>query len=108
MLWLGQLGDGSAPPATVQGYKEHVRKYGKGALLRTAFSQTIGHCRFTTGDVVAAVTKLQERLDTERFGNTTANALNELAAQLHPSGGSLVTHNPPKYNRPYFLDSTYP
>lgn len=70
-------------------------------LLSQAHVDGPGHCTFTTGETVAAVHALEDRLDTGHW-DTSATALNSRAEQADPTtAGRYVTYRPTEYPRPY-------
>ena len=62
-------------------YAEDVRSEGKRSLFRQSFVDRAGHCNFTSGELVAAIKVLEDRVTTGRWdpASVNPNKLNELA-----------------------------
>ena len=103
MLRIHDVGDHLVPVSMVQAYDALVRKNGKEALYRTAFTKAPTHCGFTLAESAAAIETMTRRLDTGRWGSTEPEQLNELARSLDPSSTSRFIavdgHEVVEYNR---------
>ncbi len=76
-------------------YSEQVSKVGSGRLLRQAYTETPGHCNFTSGELVVALRALINRVNSGRWGNTTdAAALNAEATATGVGPTAFVTYRP--------------
>ena len=79
VLRIHDVDDHLVPVSMVQAYDALVRKNGKEALYRTAFTKAPTHCGFTLAESAAAIETMTRRLDTGRWGSTEPEQLNELA-----------------------------
>ncbi|WP_413755587.1 hypothetical protein [Streptomyces sp. MMBL 11-3] len=105
VLTVNPVGDQISTVAQQQSYGLVVRRAGNAALLRQSYVDTVGHCTFTPGEQVAAITAMTKRLDTGHWSGTTSPAgLNRLTASAQDEPGRYVHHRPPVFNRPYFGD----
>ncbi|MEU5703537.1 alpha/beta hydrolase family protein [Streptomyces aurantiacus] len=102
VLTVNAIGDQISTVAQQQSYGAAVHKAGKTALLRQSYVRTVGHCTFTTGEQVAAITVMAKRLTTGRWSDTaTAGNLNRLTAAAGEDHGRYLHYQPPVFNRPY-------
>lgn len=103
VLRIHTNGDGSVPISLVQGYDEAVRERGFGDLYRQAFVNAPGHCTFTTGETLAAIETVMQRLDLGDWPSTSPSALNSLAKALDPSSAArYYNYRPFEYGREWF------
>ena len=106
-LNIHTTGDALIPVQAESAYRRATTAGGSGALLSQAYVDGPGHCTFTTGETVAAVHALEDRLDTGRW-DTSAAALNSRAEQADPTtDGRYVTYRPAEYPRPYDVARTH-
>lgn len=80
VLTLHTTGDGLAVPEHESAYAAAV-----GSGLAQAFVDRPGHCLFSTGEMVAAVEELADRVHTGRTGPLDPAALDERARALGPN-----------------------
>src|SRR5271156_2855914 len=85
VLTLHTKGDGLVVEENESAYRHVVDEEGNGELLRRDFIDRAGHCAFTPAETIAAVEKLLDRLNTGRWHEPTAAALNASAAALGPA-----------------------
>ncbi|MFF0669488.1 hypothetical protein ACFYVE_14895 [Streptomyces tendae] len=105
VLTVNPVGDQISTVAQQQSYGFAVRRAGNGALLRQSYLSTVGHCTFTPGEQVAAITAMAERLRTGRWSaSTTPQGLNRLTGAAQDAPGRYVRYRPAVFNRPYFGD----
>jgi hypothetical protein len=91
------FGDLSIPVFSMQGIGDPIsasdamtaivngaKAAGKSSLLRTAFTETAGHCSFSPGETAAVVDVMKQRLESGRWPDTSPNALNALARRIAP------------------------
>ncbi|MBU6535010.1 hypothetical protein HZS56_28555 [Streptomyces sp. A108] len=103
VLTVNPIGDQISTVAQQQAYGEAVRAAGNAALLRQSYVRTVGHCTFTPGEQVAAITAMTERLTTGRWSDAATPAgLNRRAGEAGEEPGRYVHYRPPVFNRPYF------
>ncbi|CAL9335806.1 alpha/beta hydrolase family protein [Streptomyces sp. enrichment culture] len=103
VLTVNPIGDQISTVAQQQAYGMAARAAGNAALLRQSYVRTVGHCTFTPGEQVAAITVMTERLTTGRWsGSATPGNLNRLAGEAGEAPGRYVHYRPPVFNRPYF------
>jgi pimeloyl-ACP methyl ester carboxylesterase len=104
MLTIHTTGDPLVPVQVQHAYADAVGDAHRSALMRQAYVDRGGHCSFTTGEMLAALRTLQKRIDTGRWPDTGAPALNRLAAQLDPAATpAYVAYRPAPYPRPFHL-----
>ncbi|MEV0019839.1 alpha/beta hydrolase family protein [Streptomyces tendae] len=102
VLTVNPIGDQISTVAQQQSYGAAARAAGKAALLRQSYVRAVGHCGFTPGEQVAAITAMTQRLTTGRWsGSATPEGLNHLAGRAGEAPGRYVHHRPPVFNRPY-------
>lgn len=83
VLTLHETGDTAPTVTQARTYEDRVRSNGNNNLLRQAFVDRPGHCDYAGAEIAAALTTLQQRLDTGRWRNTAnPEALNNLAAEI--------------------------
>lgn len=83
-LNIHTTGDALIPVQAESAYRRAATAGGSGTLLSQAYVDGPGHCTFTTGETVAAVHALEDRLDTGHW-DTSATALNSRAEQADPA-----------------------
>ena len=92
------LSDQLIPVQQENAYAQRVREAGDSANLRQAYTASIGHCNFTSADVVAAVDAVVQRVQTGHWGQSAGTAsLNTAADALAGlGGGNFVDDRPTK------------
>ncbi len=104
MLTIHTTGDPLVPVQVEHAYADAVHDADRNPLLRQAFVHRAGHCTFTTGEVLAALRTLQQRIDTGRWLDTSPDALNHLATTIDPSATpAYIGYHPAPYPRPFDL-----
>jgi hypothetical protein len=104
MLTIHTTGDPLVPVQVQAAYGDAVRAAGHGRLLRQAYVHRAGHCTFTTGEMLAALSALEQRIDTGRWPDTGPAALNRLADELDPAAvHGYADFRPGPYPRPFNL-----
>jgi hypothetical protein len=102
MLTIHTTGDPLVPVQVQHAYADAVADAGGSRLLRQAYVHRAGHCTFTTGEMLAALLTLEDRIDTGRWRGTDPAALNQLAASLDPAATPGYAHyQPAPYPRPF-------
>ncbi|WNE95164.1 hypothetical protein PS467_07300 [Streptomyces luomodiensis] len=102
VLTVNPIGDQIATVAQQQSYESAARAAGKASLLRQSYLETVGHCAFTTGEQLAAITAMTHRLATGRWSDVaTPESLNRRAEAAGDGPGRYVHYRPPVFNRPY-------
>ena len=93
-LDLHTIADQLVPIQQENYYQQLVDSAGDGSQLGHAYVFRQGHCHFETGEVVAAVEALSERLTTGSWGTLLApSSLNAAAASY--GGGDFIAYSPP-------------
>jgi pimeloyl-ACP methyl ester carboxylesterase len=95
VLTLHTTGDGLVPVSHEQAYDSSVRSAGRQDLLREIFVDRAGHCQFTPAERVAAIRALVHRIDSGRWEDLDALALNQVATALGPEANALTGLTPP-------------
>ena len=103
VLTMHTTGDGLVANQNESAYKDVVREAEDGGLLRRTFVHRAGHCSFTPAEMITALEKLIERLDTGKWPDLDANTLNKDAAVLGPlniAPPSFLQFRPAPFLRP--------
>ena len=79
------IGDPISASDAMDAISKGARAAGKQQLLRTAFTETAGHCTFSAGEIAAVVDVVKQRLDSGRWPDTSPASLNALAKQIAPA-----------------------
>ncbi|MEO3799564.1 alpha/beta hydrolase [Nonomuraea sp. B1E8] len=106
VLTMHERGDNYPTVTQARAYSDVVRRAGNGAMLRQAFVDRPGHCRYTGAEFVAAVRTLRSRVTTGRWTGVDARQLNRLAARLAAEdpalgGAEFVRYSPGRFLRPH-------
>lgn len=87
-----------AGPAYDSWYKARAVESGGGDMLRQTFVEELGHCKFTTAEVVAAVTAVEARIETGSWGDIASpDALQERAEALDLGPAKFIAFEPGKF-----------
>jgi pimeloyl-ACP methyl ester carboxylesterase len=84
VLTLHTTGDGLVANQNESAYRNTVREAGDQRLLRQVFVHRAGHCTFTPAETLVVLGNLIERLDSGRWPDLQADALNTEAGALGP------------------------
>jgi pimeloyl-ACP methyl ester carboxylesterase len=104
MLTIHTTGDPLVPVQVEHAYADAVRAAGRSALLRQAYVHRAGHCTFTTGEMLAALSTLEHRIRTGVWSGTNPTTLNRLAAALDPTTPpAYLGYHPAPYPRSFNL-----
>jgi pimeloyl-ACP methyl ester carboxylesterase len=105
VLTMHTEGDGLVSNQNENAYRQTVEQAGNERLLRQVFVHRAGHCTFTPAETIAALGNLLTRLDTERWPNLGADALNAEAGALGPAFNvappSFFRFRPAQFERPF-------
>jgi len=83
-LDLHTIGDNLVPVEMENFYAKQVAAAGGSGLLRQAFTQSFGHCNFSSAELVAGVLALQHRVATGHWDQVANPAsLNQVATSLN-------------------------
>jgi hypothetical protein len=109
VLTLHTTGDGLVANQNEAAYRHTVRKAGEDKALRQVFVHRAGHCTFTPAETVAALESLITRLNTGRWPDLDAAALNTEAGglgSLNIAPPAFVQFDPAPFLRPFdaFID----
>jgi pimeloyl-ACP methyl ester carboxylesterase len=85
---VDNLGDRVAPPIAARAYDELVEWNGLGDFYRTAYVEDSGHCHFRPEHELAAIDVMRERLETGKWPDTSAAALN-VRTGIKPGDGRI-------------------
>lgn len=103
-LTVHTTGDALIPVQAESAYARAATAGGSVPLLRQAYVDNAGHCNFSTGEQVAALDALEERITSGRWHGTDPKALNARAATVNPATPAhYVSYRPTPYPRPYDL-----
>ncbi|MBN1850230.1 MAG: hypothetical protein JW932_16790 [Deltaproteobacteria bacterium] len=95
---VDSIGDGVDPQSCKKAYANTLRRAGNNKLLRIAWVHSAGHCHETLLEKAAAFVTLINRLDTGKWGDTSARAMNELAFRiLSETGPDLIPTTDPRF-----------
>jgi hypothetical protein len=75
LLDLHTIADQLVPVEQENAFAERVRDAGDARLLRQGYVARQGHCAFTPNEVLAGLRAVRSRVDTGRWGDTSAAAL---------------------------------
>lgn len=102
VLTMHGVADGQVPVAQEEAYAAAVARHGRSALLRQVFVQRGGHCGFSPGEQLAAMTALTARVGSGRWpGWLDARGLQAHAAALWSGSERFVAYRPPPFPRPF-------
>jgi 3-deoxy-D-arabino-heptulosonate 7-phosphate (DAHP) synthase class II len=79
---LDNIGDPVDPPSMKMAYNDTVRMAGNNKLLRIVWVRRAGHGGQSDLEKVAAFVTLINRLDTGKWGDTSADGMNALAQKI--------------------------
>lgn len=110
VLTLHTTGDGLVANQNEAAYRNTVSEAGERRLLRQIFVHRAGHCTFTPAETIVALGNLIERLDSGRWPDLDASALNTEAAGLGPlnvAPPAFLKFRPTPFLRPFdtFIDA---
>jgi pimeloyl-ACP methyl ester carboxylesterase len=108
VLTLHTTGDGLVVNQAEQAYRAVAQDVGDAQNLREGYVSRAGHCTFTPAETIAAFQTLIHRVDTGRWGDTTAaDDLEAAATALGPTYNTVpaafVVFQPTRFLRPYDL-----
>ena len=103
-LTVHTTGDALIPVQAESAYARAATAGGSAPLLRQAYVDNAGHCNFSTGEQVAALDALEERITSGRWPSTDPEALNARAVTVDPATPAhYVSYRPTPYPRPFDL-----
>ena len=109
VLTMMTIGDNLLPVTGIWALKEAARRAGSADMLRMTFTETVGHCQFSTAEVLAAVETMTRRLDTERWGASTSPArMNSLAKGFNAGNARFIDYRLEPLKRAFLLGDAYP
>jgi dienelactone hydrolase len=103
MLTISSTGDPVVWSSIDSAYMSAVRGAGRGELLRTTYVHSAGHCAFTEAERTAAYQAFLERMDTGRWPETSAAAMNARASALNLGAARYWDYTPPALERAKLL-----
>lgn len=99
VMGMNSTGDPYVWSAIDSGYLAAVQRAGRQDLLRLTYVHSAGHCAFSGAERVATFEVLLERLDTGRWPDTSAAALNARAAAVNFGPQRFWDHKPNSLQR---------
>lgn len=96
-LNMHTISDQLSPIAYENWYRKQVDRAGDGALLRQSYVAAVGHCNFSSSELLAGLQSVQQRVKTGRWGNTSAASLNKAAAATGLGASAFVDFAPPTF-----------
>jgi hypothetical protein len=90
-LDLHTIGDNLVPVQNENYYRHLVDQAGDGRLLRQAYTESFGHCNFSSAELVAGVQALMHRVTTGHWDNVATTASLERAATALNLGPARFT-----------------
>jgi pimeloyl-ACP methyl ester carboxylesterase len=106
VLALNITGDPLAWSVYDSAYETVVRREGKSDLLRMTHVRGPGHCAFTGAERIATFEALLQRLDTGRWPDVSAAAMNVRAMAAGAGVARFVDYKPATLNRMFFANDT--
>lgn len=91
--------DPLVPAELEEEYADDVLSQGKRSLFRQAFVDRDGHCNFTSAELVAGITVLENRVETGRWSSASVNAhkLNQLASSFDLGDSAFIHFTPGEF-----------
>jgi hypothetical protein len=94
-LDLHTIYDHLVPVEQENEYADLVRRAGDNALFRQAYVDRIGHCNFTTAELIAGVEAIRYRVETRRWESVAQpEKLQEDAMRLGLGGAAFIQYQP--------------
>jgi hypothetical protein len=94
-LDLHTIADQLVPVQQENFYAQRVRAAGSGDLLRQDYVASVGHCDFSSAELVAGVLAIQHRVDTGRWDAVaTVASLNAEASSLDLGAAAFIRYRP--------------
>ena len=90
-LDLHTIGDNLVPVQNENYYAKLVNQAGSGSLLRQAFTESFGHCNFSSSELVAGVEAIMHRVTTGHWDDVASAASLERAADATGLGAAHFT-----------------
>jgi hypothetical protein len=94
-LDLHTIADQLVPVQQENFYEQRVRAAGSGDLLRQDYVASVGHCNFSSAELVAGVLAITRRVDTGRWDSVaTVASLNAVASTLNLGAAAFIRYRP--------------
>ena len=94
-LDLHTIGDNLVPVQNENYYRHLVDQAGSGGLLRQAYTESFGHCNFSSAELVAGVQAVMHRVITGHWDNVaTAASLEQAATALNLGPARFADYHP--------------
>lgn len=98
VLTLHTIADGLVPVQHTEEYAEDVRQAGAGGLLRQAYTDQVGHCAFSTAELVAAVETIRKRVEIGRWDNLAKpERMQSLAESFGLGPAAFISFRPEEF-----------
>jgi pimeloyl-ACP methyl ester carboxylesterase len=91
---IDNIGDPVDPPSMKLAYRDTVNRAGNGKLFRLVWVRRSAHGGQSDLERIAAFTTLINRLDTGKWGDTSADAMNALAQEIATQPNVFTDLNP--------------
>lgn len=109
LLHVHGLGDALLPPHLTAGYAVAVEKAGKNGDYRTAYIDAAGHCSTNVAEAAAAISAVENRIETGKWGDTSAEGLDAAAQKLGKETPRYVDYTfATPFNRAFYVGSPHP
>jgi hypothetical protein len=96
-LDLHTISDQLSPISYENWYREQVAKAGDSTLLRQAYVSAIGHCNFTSAELVAGLHAVLRRVTSGHWSGTDADDLNRAATATGLGSTAFIDFTPPRF-----------
>ncbi len=94
-LDLHTIADQLVPVQQENWYAHRVREAGSDALLRQAYVASVGHCNFSSAELLAGLLALSHRVSTGRWDLVAEpSSLNRVAASLNLGAAGFIDYRP--------------
>ncbi|HXC60374.1 MAG TPA: hypothetical protein VN645_13755 [Steroidobacteraceae bacterium] len=100
VISLQGIGDPISASDAMDAIVKGAKAAGKQTLLRTAFTETAGHCTFSSAEIAAVVDVVKQRLDSGHWPDTSPASLNALARRIAPDAPArFIDYRPNPFPR---------
>jgi len=93
-LDLHTIGDNLVPVEVESNYRHAIDRAGSGGLLRQAYTESFGHCNFSSAEIIAGLGAVLHRVTTGQWGSSsTAGGLEAAATALNLGPARFVGYH---------------
>jgi len=94
-LDLHTIGDNLVPVEVENNYRHQVSRAGSGDLLRQAYTESFGHCNFSSAEIIASLGAVMHRVTTGQWDSAATTAsLQAAATRLGLGPARFVSYRP--------------